>query len=72
MAEHGGSRGSVKPALGPVAMGKVRHQGVVTSRRSTPPGGWLPNTRVQRTRSAPRRSPLTRKPLGNGKEQLAT
>ena len=25
----------------------------------------LPNTRVQRTRSAPRRSPLTRKPLGD-------
>jgi hypothetical protein len=72
MAEIGGSRGSGQaPALGPVAGERAWRQGVVTSRRSSASSGWLPNTRVQRTRSSPSalRSPLTRKSLGGEKGQ---
>jgi hypothetical protein len=63
MAELGGSRGSGQAtALGPVAGGRPWRQGVVNSVRSSASSGWLPNTRVQRTRL---RSPLTRKSLGD-------
>jgi hypothetical protein len=51
------------PALGPVAE-LARTANRRDHRRGCHADLWLPNMRVQRTRSASLRSPLTRRPLG--------